>query len=67
MKENFVAPDYTIHRCFCGSYDVGGSIGTVYCYKCGLTLKRPGKLQNAIDAWNAIHEGIKIKSEVSDG
>ena len=36
----------------CGSLDVGGAHDTVHCYRCGLTLTKPGPLQNAMDAWN---------------
>ncbi len=36
----------------CASLDIGGANITVSCHKCGLTIARPGPLQNAIDAWN---------------
>ncbi|RGP57045.1 hypothetical protein [Pseudomonas abyssi] len=36
----------------CGSLDVGGASDTVNCYGCGLTIKKPRPLQNAVDAWN---------------
>lgn len=36
----------------CGSLDVGGAHDTVHCQSCGLTVTKPGPLQNAIDAWN---------------
>lgn len=36
----------------CGSLDIGASMGSVYCYGCGLSIDRPFPLKNAIDAWN---------------
>lgn len=37
---------------YCGSLDVGGAHDTVHCQSCGLTVTKPGPLQNAIDTWN---------------
>jgi hypothetical protein len=36
----------------CGSLDVGGVHDIVHCYSCGLAMKAPRPLQNAIDKWN---------------
>lgn len=51
----------------CASLDIGGARNAVSCYGCGLTIQRPGPLQNAINAWNMINgiqlDGIQPKSE----
>lgn len=44
----------------CGSLDIGGASNTVSCYGCGLSIKKPAPLQNAIDAWNT-RGGVKLK------
>jgi len=36
----------------CASLDIGGSMGIVSCYGCGLSIKKEAPLQNAVDAWN---------------
>lgn len=47
----------------CGSLDVGGAHDTVSCYGCGLNIKAPRPLQNAIDAWN---RRAALQSQVSN-
>ena len=46
----------------CNSLDIGGAINTVNCYGCGLEIRKPAPLQNAIDAWNT-RNGIQLKGE----
>lgn len=53
MSELRYTSDGALAECpCCGSLDVGGAHDTVNCYGCGLNIKAPRPLQNAINAWN---------------
>lgn len=53
-RKGYVAPDYRLRACLCGSYDVGGAYLSAGCYKCGKSVNGID-FQTAIDHWNELN------------